>query len=125
MLLSFTPKKSCTRFWDTLEEAASSWLSAVDMVAARMPARITPAISAGSGPNWLSRVAMRTMMVSLALPSSGATAPTLVIPLPTTPINTATAMEMTTHTVAMRRLTFSLFSSSMAIKRSRMWGIPK
>ena len=68
---------------------------------------------------------MRTMMVSLALPSSAATAPTLVIPLPTTPMNTATAMEMTTHTVAMRRLTFSLFSSSMAIKRSRMWGIPK
>ena len=33
LLLSFTPKKSCTRFWDTLEEAARSWLSAVDMVA--------------------------------------------------------------------------------------------
>ena len=41
--LSFMPKKSCTRSWDTLEAAASSWESAVDMVAARMPDRIRPA----------------------------------------------------------------------------------
>ena len=31
-------------------------------------------------------------------------------------------MAMTTHTLAMRRLSTSFFSSSMAMKRSRMWG---
>ena len=36
------------RSLDTLEEAASSWESAVDMVAARIPAKITPASNAGS-----------------------------------------------------------------------------
>ena len=30
-------------FWDTLDAAASIWLSAVDIVAARMPARMSPA----------------------------------------------------------------------------------
>ena len=40
------PKKSVSRSWDTLEDAARSWESAVDMVAARIPARITPAIKA-------------------------------------------------------------------------------
>ena len=34
-------------------------------------------------------------------------------------------MEMTTHTVAMRREIFNLSLSSMAMKRRRMWGIPK
>ena len=34
-------------------------------------------------------------------------------------------VHMTTHTLAMRRLSTSFFSSSMAMKRSRMWGIPK
>ena len=34
-------------------------------------------------------------------------------------------MEMTTQMVAMRREVFSLSSSSMAMKRSRMWGMPK
>ena len=34
-------------------------------------------------------------------------------------------MEMTTQMVAMRREVFSLASSSMAMNRSRMWGMPK
>ena len=45
--------------------------------------------------------------------------------LPTMPINTATAMEITTHTDATLRESFSLLSSSIAIKRSRICGIPK
>ena len=44
---------------------------------------------------------------------------------PTMPMRIATNMEITTHTEAMRRETFSFSSSSMAIKRSRMWGMPK
>ena len=54
--LSFLPKKSCTRSWDTLEAAASSWESAVDMVEAKMPARTKPAIRAKKMPCWLSRL---------------------------------------------------------------------
>ena len=52
-------------------------------------------------------------------------APAFVMPLPTTPINTATPMEMTTQVVATRRERASFFSSSIAMKRSRMWGMPK
>ena len=45
--------------------------------------------------------------------------------LPTTPMMMATPMEMTTQLVAMRRDSFSSFSSRMAMKRTRMWGMPK
>ena len=58
------PRKSCIRSWDTEEAAASSWESAVDMVAARIPARITPAIRAKKKPCWLIRSAILMMMVS-------------------------------------------------------------
>ena len=47
------------------------------------------------------------------------------MPRPTMPMTMDAAMAMTTQTVAMRRLSTSFFSSSMAMKRSRMWGIPK
>ncbi len=48
--VSFTPKTSWTMFSEKAEDAASSWLSAVDMVAARMPARMQPATMAGKMP---------------------------------------------------------------------------
>ena len=41
------------------------------------------------------------------------------------PFVTATAMEITTQLVATRRESLSFFSSSMAMNRSRMWGMPK
>lgn len=41
--LSLRWPNSCKMFRDTLDAAASIWLSAVDMVAARMPARMSPA----------------------------------------------------------------------------------
>ena len=50
LVSSFFLPKSCTRFWEMLEAAARSWESAVDMVAAKIPARITPAINAGMTP---------------------------------------------------------------------------
>ena len=155
----------------TPEEAASSWLSAVDMVAARMPARMSPARTAASTPFWLMRLAMRTIRVSLDEPLRNSSAPALVMVLakiparitpassaattpcwdsklaictimvslsarapiapfltiaePTTPITTAMNIEITTQMVAMRREVFNLRSSSMAINRSRMWGMPK
>ena len=37
----------------------------------------------------------------------------------------ATHMEISTHTVAIRRESTSFFSSSIAMKRRRIWGIPK
>ena len=71
------------------------------------------------------RLAMRTIRVSLDEPLRNSSAPTLVMPRPTMPMTMDAAMAMTTQTVAMRRLSTSFFSSSMAMKRSRMWGIPK
>ena len=41
------------------------------------------------------------------------------------PMSMAMAMEMTTHTEAMRREIFSFLLSWMAMNRRRMWGIPK
>ena len=41
------------------------------------------------------------------------------------PIKIATHMEISTHTVAIRRERVSFFSSSIAMKRSRMCGMPK
>ena len=61
---------SCTRFWEILEEAASSWESAVDMVAARIPARIIPAVRAGRIPCVLIADAIWIMTVSELLPSN-------------------------------------------------------
>ena len=40
-------------------------------------------------------------------------------------MTSTSAMEMVTHTEATRRESVSLFSSSMAINRSRKWGIPR
>ena len=119
-------RKSRNRFWDTLEDAASSWESAVDMVAARMPARIMPPTSAASQP-WLAiRSAMRMMIVSASEEVVKlSTAPAAEMALPTTPIITAAAMEMTTHTLATRRESFSFCASPMAMKRSSTWGMPK
>ena len=51
--------------------------------------------------------------------------PALDTALPIMPMHTATVMEMTTHTEAMRRDSFSSSSFRMAMKRTRMWGMPK
>ena len=107
----------------TEEEAAKSWESAVDIVAAKIPAKITPASSAAGTPYWLSRLEICTIIVSESAKCSKV--PAAVMALPTTPMNTATAMEITTQVVATRREIVSFFSSSIAINRSRMCGIPK
>ena len=73
--VSFMWPNSCRMFWDTLEAAASIWLSAVDMVAARMPARIRPARMAASTPCWAIRLATRTIRVSLEEPLRNSSAP--------------------------------------------------
>ena len=95
------------------------------MVLARIPARISPAISAGKMPPFASSSAMRMIMVSVAAPSSASMVPVPESALPTMPMSTANAMAMVTHTEATRRLSFSFFSSPMAMNRSRMWGMPK
>ena len=43
-------RQSCSKFWDTLEEAARSCESEVDIVHARIPAKIKPAITMARGP---------------------------------------------------------------------------
>ena len=96
------------------------------MVQARMPAKISPAMSAAPTLCLLSTVAIsRTMVSDADAVSSGATVPFAVSALPIIPIRMATPMAMTTQIEAMRRETLTLFLSSIAIKRRRMWGIPK
>ena len=106
-------------------DAASSCESAVDMVDARIPDRTTPAISAGRTPWVASSFAISTMMVSDWLPPRLGIAPAAVIPRPTIPMKIATLIEITTHTDAIRLESFSFLSSPIAMKRSRICGIPK
>jgi len=68
--LSLMPKNSSNRFWYTLDAAVSSWESAVDMVAARIPARITPAVKARNTPffairsdSWMTMVSASALVV--------------------------------------------------------------
>lgn len=58
------PRQSQIMFWDTLEEAAKSCESEVDMVQARIPAKINPAIIMAAIPCSLKRMA--TFMISVS-----------------------------------------------------------
>ena len=122
---SFSSMASCKRFWDTLEEAASSWESAVDMVLARMPDSTSPASSAGRMPKRDRKAAIWTMTVSVSEAWRRGSRPLALMAQPAIPMTSTSAMEMVTHTEATRRESVSLFSSSMAINRSRKWGIPR
>ena len=120
------PRKSCIRSWDIPAAAVSSWESAVDMVEAMMPASTTPATMAKRGPNWLSRLDSWMMTVSdSALVDRKGMLPALETLRPMMPMRMATNMAMTTQMEAMRREIFSFCPSSMAMNRSRMWGMPK
>ena len=119
-------RKSCSRFWDTLEAAVKSCESAVDMVLARMPASTIPATMERRKPWPPSSPERRIIIVSeSALEVKVSSFPAAETPHPIIPMRIATNMEMTTHTEAIRRDKPSLFSSSIAIKRRRIWGIPK
>ena len=99
------------------------------MVAARIPARIRPAASAGKIPDCPSLWAMLMKMVSeaaVALSSIPLSAP-MRLPrstssgmaaAPMMPMNTAATSEMTTQPVAIRREVFSCFSFRIAMNRS-------
>ena len=111
-------KKSLTMFSVTPEAAASIWLSAVDMVAARIPARITPAINAAKKPWVLIKSAIVMMILSPSLRLS--IEPFALMALPTIPIKMATNIANTTHTVAILRESTNFFSSLMDMKRTRI-----
>ena len=126
LLSILMPRKLRSRSSDMEEAAASSWESAVDMVLAIMPARVTPASRAKATPQWLSRLASWMTMVS----ESELVARVTILPVldtlkPTTPMRTATPMAMTTQMEPTRREMVSFFSSPMDMNRTRMWGIPK
>ena len=123
--LSLIPRKSFKTFCATDDDAARSCESAVDIVAARIPARISPAITAATGPMPLISLAITTITVSEDEPSRNSKAPALVIPYPITPIKIAIASDTTTQTVAIRLESVSFSFSSIAIKRSSTCGIPK
>ena len=119
-------RKSWSRFWDTPEAAVSSWESAVDMVQARIPARTTPATTDSRIPWRPSKSARRMITVSDSeLDENMGIPPATEAPYPMMPIRMATNMEMTTQMDAIRRDVLSLSSWLMAMKRRRIWGIPK
>ncbi len=118
LLSAFLRTKPLKKFCDTLDDATSSCESEVDIVAARMPARITPA---------------NTNKIKLLPPSFCANTINIVsgspifltTAAPIIPISKAENREMTTHTVAILREVFNSFSLRIAIKRSSTCGIPK
>ena len=125
----FFKNSSLIIFSETLDEATRSCESAVDIVEARIPAIMIPAINAASTPFLLSRVAIEMMIVSdLELASdadeadekSGSSAPLSVIPIPTIPITIATAIEIMTQIVPTLLEILSLLTSPIAIKRTSM-----
>ena len=94
---------------DTLEAAASIWESAVDMVLARMPARMAPASSARITEWVLMKLARRTMTLSAAEADSKPwIAPAREAAKPTTPMAMATNMDTATQPVPTRRETLQL-----------------
>ena len=96
------------------------------MVEAMIPDRIRPARRAGKKPKVLSRCAISTMIVSETLAfSSSPTVPVRLMPRPTIPIRIAAPMAITTQILAILLERVSFFSSSIAMKRSRICGIPK
>ena len=120
----FSPKTSPRRSFDMLDDAARSWESAVDIVDARMPEIITPVSRAKNMPFSPIFFAI-SMIIRWEFSAVSEIAPFETAALPMTPINIATPIETTTHDVAMRRDVASFFESLIAIKRSRMCGIPK
>ena len=105
------------RFSDTADDAARSCESAVDIVDARIPAMIRPPTIAARGPAFARRLAITTITVSGS--ARGSITLFFVIARPTTPMNIATASEITTHTVATRLETLSFLLSFIAINLSR------
>ena len=110
----------CIISWLTLDAAASSWESAVDMVLARIPAKTRPAPIAITAPCSAMVLAIWMIIVSVLASVRFFTRPAPVMVLPTIPMAIAINIAMTTQTEATRRDMASLFSSSMAIKRSRI-----
>ena len=120
-----TPNIPFNRFSETAEEAARSWESAVDIVQAKIPASVMPAPMIARNPCWHKSVATWMMIVSEEEPFNSTMTPFFVRLCPTTPIKIATAIEITTHTVAIRLDIAILSSCSVAIKRRSTWGTPK
>ena len=87
------------------------------MVAARIPAMTKPARIAGSEP--VASLIKTFSAADLVSSSVGRTC------LPTMPMKTATASEIVTQTIAMRRERVSSFSLRIAMKRRSTCGMPK
>ena len=108
---------------DALDAAARSCESAVDMVAASMPASMSPATHAVNTPCVLSRSDI--LMIAVSGSSSTPIDPFAVIALATNPMMIAANIAMKTHTLAILLETESFSSFSIAMNLRRIWGIPK
>ena len=122
---SLIPNTPSNIFSVTLDEAAKSCESDVDMVDARIPARIIPATMAKIKPCLLITVEIWTIIVSESNEPYAPKIPSVDILNPIMPIKIAAAMEITTHVLAIRldNLTFS--GSSIAINLNKICGMPK
>ena len=118
--LIFICRKSLIIFCEKLDEAARSCESDVDIVAASIPARTTPARRATANPFSPRSPASLTIIVSDPEPVRGSIAPALVTLYPTIPITIATASDITTQVVAILLESFSFSRSSIAMNLRRM-----
>ena len=123
--VSLMPKKSRAMSSEIEEDAARSWESAVDMVAARMPEKITPARRVARTPSLLRSREIFMMILWLSSGARSVMAPLAIIALPIKPMAIAINIEITTQLQAIRREALSLFGCSIAMKRRSTWGIPK
>ena len=107
--VSLIPNNPLRIFSEALDEAARSCESAVDIVQASIPAKISPAkiaritpCSLMKKPIFISTVSDSEFFVNVSI------MPFLLSVLATIPMNIAINIEMTTHTDAIRREVFIL-----------------
>ena len=95
------------------EALARSWLSAVDMLAARMAESRMPEMSAGKS---LRTIWMKTVELSVSSPRSR---------WPTAPARTEKTRIRTVQVMPIFALFFRSLSERTDMKRMMMWGMPK
>ena len=99
------------------EEATKSWLSAVDIEAAIMAERRRPEIAGG-------KISLASSMNTiLCLPLARSSSPMSI--LPNTAMKITAQRAITTQEIATIADFLTIEGFLIAIKRTRMWGIPK
>ena len=109
----------------TAEEVTRSWLSAVDIIAARIAERTTPASSAGSSDDDRNIKIFSESPIAWNCALRASFPGALRKDIPKMPTRTAAARVTKTQIVAIMRDFLIISLDFIAIKRTKMCGIPK